>query len=63
MQVINSFGHKGYFHSKAQVTNYTTGDVNTPFAPLGRQAAETQPKAESAKKKVEIEEEEGETLV
>ncbi len=63
VQVINSFGHKGYFHSKAQVTNYTTGDVNTPFAPLGRQAAETQPKAESAKKKVEIEEEEGETLV
>lgn len=65
VQVVNTFNHKGYFHSVDRVTNYTTGDTNTPFTSdrVGRQAAEDQPKAESAKKKVEIEEEEGEPLV
>lgn len=65
VQVVNTFNHKGYFHSADRVTNYTTGDAETPFTSdrVGRQAAEDQPKAESAKKKVEIEEEEGEPLV
>lgn len=65
VQVVNTFNHKGYFHSADRVTNYTTGDTSTPFTSdrVGRQAAEDQPKAESAKKKVEIEEEEGEPLV
>ncbi len=65
VQVVNTFNHKGYFHSADRVTNYTTGDTNTPFTSdrVGRQAAEDQPKAESAKKKAEIEEEEGEPLV
>ena len=60
VQVINSFGHKGYFHSKTQVTNYTTGDSNTPFTSSpGKQAAEDMATAELAKGKVEIEQEEG----
>lgn len=65
VQVVNTFNHKGYFHSADRVTNYTTGDTSTPFTSdrVGRQAAEDQPKAESAKKKAEIEEEEGEPLV
>lgn len=65
VQVVNTFNHKGYFHSADRVTNSTTGASNTPFTSdrVGRQAAEDQPKAESAKKKVEIEEEEGEPLV
>lgn len=67
--VENNFNHKGYFHSSYDVTNKTTGDLNTPFETEtsgdspAKTAAKDQPKTELAKKKVDIEEEEGETLV
>ena len=63
--VENILGHKGYFHSTADVKNTTTGDPKEPFrnGSAAQQAASELPRAEAAKKKVEIETEEGEPLV
>lgn len=63
--VENILGHKGYFHSTADVKNTTTGDPEEPFSngSAAQQAASELPRAEAAKKKVEIETEEGEPLV
>ena len=63
--VENILGHKGYFHSTADVKNTTTGDPEEPFrnGSAAQQAASELPRAEAAKKKVEIETEEGEPLV
>lgn len=63
--VENILGHKGYFHSTADVKNTTTGNPEDPFSngSAAQQAASELPRAEAAKKKVEIETEEGEPLV
>ena len=63
--VENILGHKGYFHSTADVKNTTTGNPEAPFSngSAAQQAASELPRAEAAKKKVEIETEEGEPLV
>lgn len=67
VEIGNTFGHKGYFHSSYSLTSKTTGSLGEPFTneteSPAMKAAREQPKTEAAKKKVEIEEEEGETLV
>ena len=69
VQLTNNLAHKGYFHSVDQVTNWTNGSPETPFTSdksAAREAAESQPTADTGKrnKKVaEMEEEEGDPLV
>ena len=69
VKVTNNLTHKGYFHSVDQVTNWTNGSPETPFTSdksAAREAAESQPTADTGKrnKKVaEMEEEEGDPLV
>lgn len=67
VEIENTFGHKNYFHSSYSLTSKTTGSLEEPFKNESEspamKAAREQPKTEAAKKKVEIEEEEGETLV
>ncbi|MCB6611409.1 DUF7604 domain-containing protein [[Clostridium] symbiosum] len=48
VEVYNTYGHKPYFHSWNTVTNYTTGDKNTPFKTsreAAKEAAKNHPKA------------------
>lgn len=69
VQLTNNLAHEGYFHSVDQVTNRTTGNPAEPFTndkSAAREAAESQPTADTGKrnKKVaEMEEEEGDPLV
>lgn len=69
VKVTNNLTHEGYFHSVDQVTNRTTGNPADPFTndkSAAREAAESQPTADTGKrnKKVaEMEEEEGDPLV
>lgn len=69
VQLTNNLAHEGYFHSVDQVTNRTTGNPADPFTndkSAAREAAESQPTADTGKrnKKVaEMEEEEGDPLV
>lgn len=69
VQLTNNLAHEGYFHSVDQVTNRTTGNPEDPFTndkSAAREAAESQPTADTGKrnKKVaEMEEEEGDPLV
>ena len=69
VKVTNNLTHEGYFHSVDQVTNWTNGSPETPFTSdksAAREAAESQPKADTGKKNkkvTEMEEEEGDPLV
>ena len=69
VKVTNNLAHEGYFHSVDQVTNWTNGKPGTPFTSdktPAREAAESQPKADTGKKNkkvAEMEEEEGDPLV